>query len=181
MSAASSGSRLAAMLVLVTVGALALPSGRAWAHTQLESSTPAEGSLWSSPPATAQLVFSSAVDPALARVSVAAPDGTTAAPAPVVQGKRVTVPLQTSTAAGGYVVDYRVVSWDGHTVAGRLRFRVSAASSSGVAPVSLSSSPAPAEVTAGSSLANLWPVILAVLVTTVAAWTLTSRRRGRPA
>src|SRR4051794_33251201 len=125
MSMPGTGSRAAALLVLVTVGALVLPSERAWAHAQLESSTPAEGNLWSSPPATAQLVFSSAVDPALVRVSVAAPDGTTAAAGPVVQDKRVTVALQTSTSAGTYVVEYRVVSWDGHTVAGRLRFSVS--------------------------------------------------------
>ena len=137
--------------------------------------------MWSSPPPTAQLRFSSALDPTVVDVSVAAPDGTTATPRPAVRDEQLTVALQTTTSAGAYVVEYRVVSWDGHRVAGRLRFRVSAPSGSGVAPVSLSSSSSAAEVTAGSSLANLWPVILAVLVTSVAAWTLTTRRRCRPA
>jgi methionine-rich copper-binding protein CopC len=181
MSVPRTGSRAAAVLVLLTVAAFALPSGQAWAHAQLESGTPAEGSVWSSPPPTAQLRFSSALDPAVVDVTVAAPDGTTATPRPALHDKQVTVALQSTTSAGAYVVEYRVMSWDGHPVAGRLQFRVSAPSGSGVAPVPLSSPPSAADVSAGTSLANLWPVILAVLVTTVAAWTLATRHRGRPA
>jgi hypothetical protein len=76
------------------------------------------------------------------------------------------------------------VSWDGHTVAGRLQFRVEAASGSGGPPVDLSSPPSSAPAGARSSLGDLWPVIVAVLLTAataVAAWSLTTRRRRRPA
>lgn len=185
MSAPRTGSRAAALPALVTmlvmtIGAALLPRA-AWAHARLESSTPAEGSVWSSPPPSARLVFSSAVDPAPVTVSVTAPDGTTVTARPAVQNKQVTVPLPTTTSAGAYAVQYRVVSWDGHAVAGRLQFRVAAPSGSGAAPVALSPPPSSAEATGGRSLADLVPVILAVLVTTVVAWTLTIRRRGRPA
>jgi methionine-rich copper-binding protein CopC len=171
----------AALLVLVTAGALLLPSGQAWAHAQLEGSTPAEGSVWSSAPPTAQLVFSSAVDPAQVEVSVAAPDGTTGTVRATVQDKRVTVPLLTSRTAGAYAVRYRVMSWDGHRAEGRVRFSVQAASGSGTAPVALSSPASPSQTPPGSSVADLWPVIVAVLATIVIAWTLVTRRGARPA
>jgi len=159
----------AAVLVLAPV--------RALAHSQLVSSTPADGSVWSSPPETARLVFSSQVDPALVRVSVAAPDGTAATVRPQVQNRQVIVPVPGSRTAGGYEVRYRVVSVDGHTAAGQVAFRVQQATGAG-APAVLVSSPA-AAAAAPASLAQSWPVAVALLVTFAGVGGLALRRSRR--
>src|SRR5689334_5220264 len=106
LRASRNAGALVLMGVVAAVVVLALAPGHAWAHSRLVSSTPEDGSLWSSPPSTAQLAFSSHLDPALARVSVRAPDGTATTVRATVQDRQVSLPLPASSTAGGYVLRY---------------------------------------------------------------------------
>src|SRR4029078_7847167 len=104
----------------VWVVSLSVAAGGAGAAGRLVSSTREDGSLWASPPSTAQLAFSSHLDPALARVSVTAPDGTATTVRATVQDRQVSLPLPASSTAGGYVLRYRVRTADGHPLAGQV-------------------------------------------------------------
>jgi copper resistance protein C len=100
-----------------------VPGSAAWAHTTLVSSTPTDGAQVDSSPATIELVFSEPVNPELVTVVVSDAAGTEwQAGAPIVTGAVVSQPLQPLTQAGAYVLAYRVVSADGHPVAGQVGF-----------------------------------------------------------
>jgi methionine-rich copper-binding protein CopC len=113
------------------IGALLLgPAPIASAHTELLSTTPAEGATLQALPAAATLTFSDAVDARYTKVAVSTPAAAEPVPVtPTVSGSTVTVPL-TAAGAGGYAVVYRVVSADGHPVSGRLGFTVAGAATS---------------------------------------------------
>ena len=117
--------RVVALLVVVT----ALVGG-AWrlgyAHATLVSAEPVAGSVVATAPTRVRLVFSEAVEPALAQLSLDGGDGgvtplaTTGDPRDVYA---VIAPLGTLT-AGGYRVLWRVVSVDGHPVGGSFVFTI---------------------------------------------------------
>ena len=163
--------------VVAAVVVLAVTPGRSSAHSRLVSSTPEDGSLWSSPPSTAQLAFSSHLDPALARVSVTAPDGTATTVRATVQDRQVSLPLPASSTAGGYVLRYRVRTADGHPLAGQVSFEVETASGSGKAAVAVFSPPSAAGQR--SSPAGMWPMLAAVALALLGGGgLLVARRRG---
>lgn len=140
------------MAALGAVFLVALPvtaAAPAAAHVSLVSATPADGSTTARPPGRVELVFSEDVEAQFAQLVVLGPD---AAPvtsgAPVAEGTAVSVGLGASLPPGEYAVSFRVVSADGHPVAGELRFRHEPETTAAArAPVS---SPVP-DATAGAS------------------------------
>ena len=101
-------------------------AGAAWAHAALVSVTPRDGSLLTVAPTSVQLRFNEAVTAGAVNLVDAEGkvrgDATVKAAGPAIE---VTVPA--SLPNGTSVVSYRVISQDGHPVAGSVTFSVGAA------------------------------------------------------
>jgi copper transport protein len=112
---------LAAMAALLS--ALCIASV-AWAHATLVSSEPADGSVLALPPKMVQLHFNEGVAPAVIGVIDAAGKSRDVATRAV--GQSVLIVLPDDLPQGTQVVSYRVVSEDGHPVAGSMVFSIGA-------------------------------------------------------
>ncbi|MFL5950616.1 MAG: copper resistance CopC/CopD family protein [Gaiellaceae bacterium] len=118
--------RARALLVLLLCS-LALP-GSAWAHATLVRVTPENGTVLSTSPTAVRLVFDDGVR-AGSGIKAVRNDGSAsvlAGNARVVGGRTLVVPLRHRLADGDYTVLWRVVSDDGHTIAGVTVFGVGA-------------------------------------------------------
>ncbi|NHC45199.1 copper resistance CopC family protein [Motilibacter aurantiacus] len=126
--AASRARRAAAgaLVALLALGWLVLAGAApAAAHNSLVSSFPAEGEVLESAPPQVELAFDADVSGVGLALVLTGPDGQPVALGrPAADGQRVTAPLSGAAAAGAYALDWRVVSADGHPVAGRLSFSV---------------------------------------------------------
>ncbi|MFE3555783.1 copper resistance protein CopC [Streptomyces sp. NPDC059193] len=119
--------RAAARTLVVPLSAALLWAGApaAFAHTDLTSSTPADGATLDALPASIGLTFSDDMSREYAKLALTAPDGTAAgAGEPQVDGKSASLAVQPGLPPGTYTVGYRVVSADGHPVSGSYRFTV---------------------------------------------------------
>jgi copper transport protein len=116
-----------ALLVAVCFAAGAL------AHATLVSAEPADGSVLAQPPKTIQLRFSEGVTPTLVGLIDAA--GKTRDVTARAVDQTVVVTLPDDLPDGTQVVSYRVVSQDGHPVAGSLMFSIGVVTG-GVQPAS---------------------------------------------
>ncbi|HET7735521.1 MAG TPA: copper resistance protein CopC [Nocardioidaceae bacterium] len=104
------------------------------AHTELESSDPAEGAVLEEAPGVARLTFNEPVRPAGDAVPLLDATGTEwEAPSRAV-GAVVEIDLPDDLADGSYVVSWRVISADGDPVSGALTFAVGEPSDSVVPP-----------------------------------------------
>lgn len=130
-----SANRLALALAALTAFALVVGTAvvgsahPAYAHASLVSSDPDEGSTLDAAPTEVTLTFNEVVrEPAF--VVITAPDGKQQElDKPTIDGEVVTQALDPDTEAaihpgGAWTLAYRVVSDDGHTVQGHVRFRV---------------------------------------------------------
>jgi copper transport protein len=111
-------------LLIACLAALALP-GAAWAHAQLEGTTPARGAQLDRAPAAVAFRFSEDVTAGAGSVRVF--DGTgkeVQQGSPETDGKRVRVQLPGDLPDGGYTATYRVISADSHPVSGGFSFTV---------------------------------------------------------
>lgn len=126
----------ARVLVLPTaLAALAVPAPRAAAHTGLDTSSPGANATLAGLPPRVTLTFSDTMTEKYAKVAVTGPDGTPSATGdPQVSGKSVTLALGPASSTGRYTVGYRVVSADGHPVAGSFSFTVKAAGTPSPSP-----------------------------------------------
>ena len=102
----------------------------AWAHATLVSSEPADGSVLAQPPKMVQLHFNESVAPAVIGVIDAAGKARDVATRAV--GQSVLIVLPDDLPQGTQIVSYRVVSQDGHPVAGSMVFSIGAVT--GAAP-----------------------------------------------
>jgi copper transport protein len=118
---------LAAIAALLSVLCIA---GTAWAHATLVSSEPADGSVLSEPPKMVQLHFNEGVAPVVIGVIDAA--GKARDVTNRVVGQSVQIVLPDDLPQGTQIVSYRVVSEDGHPVAGSVLFSIGAVT--GAAP-----------------------------------------------
>ncbi|WP_073902641.1 copper resistance CopC family protein [Streptomyces sp. CB02009] len=126
-------------LALTVTWAAAPPAA---AHTDLVSTSPARGASLDRPPTAIRLTFSDEMTERYARVALTASDGSAADVAGLdVSGRTATLPVEPGLAAGTYTVGYRVVSADGHPVAGSFAFTVEG---SGPTPTSSPRAPSPA-------------------------------------
>src|SRR2546430_8198580 len=102
----------------------------AWAHAMLLSSEPADGSVLAQPPKVVQLHFNESIAPAA--ISVIDADGKAREVATRAVGQSVLIVLPDDLPQGTQIVSYRVVSQDGHPVAGSMVFSIGAVT--GAAP-----------------------------------------------
>ncbi len=102
----------------------------AWAHATLVSSEPADGSVLTLRPKMVQLHFNESVAPAVIGVIDAAGKARDVATRAI--GQSVLIVLPDDLPQGTQIVSYRVVSQDGHPVAGSLVFSIGAVT--GAAP-----------------------------------------------
>jgi copper transport protein len=111
---------------LVAAAALALPSA-AWSHAALLKTVPAASVVVSSPPKTIALVFSEAVEPRFAIVSVTDAAAHQFAGGPARRSSSNVDELDVSLKPlreGWFLVVWRVISADGHPVRGAYTFAV---------------------------------------------------------
>jgi copper transport protein len=130
---------LLAALFLAGMGLLAMASP-ALAHARLESTSPADGAVVSTAPASVSATFDEPVGVSPDSLRVFAPNGqqvdngnTTHGPVP----QEITVGLLPGLGKGTYTVGWHVVSADSHHVQGAFTFSVGAPSSTVVTPASL--------------------------------------------
>ena len=100
----------------------------AWAHATLLSSEPADGSVLAQPPKMVQLHFNESIAPAVIGVTDA--DGKARDVATRAVGQSVLIVLPDDLPQGTQIVSYRVVSQDGHPVAGSMVFSIGAVTGS---------------------------------------------------
>lgn len=101
-------------------------AGIATAHTALASSDPAKDVILTSPPTAITLTFTEDINPAFANILVSSSSGRdyTSGP-PQVIGPEIRAALRPDIPSTGvYTVGYRVVSADGHPVAGTFTFTI---------------------------------------------------------
>lgn len=120
-------------LLLALLLAVAGGSGPAWAHAVLLDSEPPDGAVLDAPPSAVELRFNEPVRPlSLRLLALREQDGTGTVIADErtasVDGERLRLPFPAAAAGtergSGYTVSFRVVSADGHPVAGSLVFQV---------------------------------------------------------
>ncbi|HET6710731.1 copper resistance CopC family protein [Amycolatopsis sp.] len=183
--------RLSGALVLALSGVL-LVAGPASAHTELKSSSPAEGASLAAPPRKIELTFEEPVTLQPDPLSVTGPDGAKwAVGTPLVVDAVISAPVTPAGPAGAYTLTYKVVSADGDKVTAAVRFTLTApVSSSAAAPTSPAAAttepatptPTPAPASDIGAAVPAWVWILVAVVGVVAAVVVALRflRRPRP-
>lgn len=156
-------------LACAAVALTAMPA--ASAHTVLISTDPAADATLATGPDTVSATFNEDLQPSFAAMTVVGPDTNLwSVGDPRVSGAVVSVPLRPLGPSGGYTVNYRVTSADGHVVSGSWSFTVTTATTAAPGPAASTEAP-------GTRI-PLWPFIVGVgtLVVVAAAWGL--RRRS---
>jgi copper transport protein len=128
--ASSSGSTRRALLnvciAMMLCGVLLAWTQAAQAHAALVGSDPIEGAVLDRAPAAVSLVFNEPVGPLAFKLFT--PDGGTLDPGPVQSiDDLVSIMLPPAAPQGAYLLSWRVVSGDGHPVAGVLSYAVGVA------------------------------------------------------
>ncbi|MDX6471674.1 MAG: copper transport protein [Gaiellaceae bacterium] len=118
--------RRALVPLVVVAAALVLPAA-AWSHAALLRTIPAASGVLSAPPKQVSLIYSEAVEPRFAVVSVTDAQATQLAAGPAHRSAsnvdELDVPLK-QLREGWYLVVWRVISVDGHPVRGAFTFAV---------------------------------------------------------
>jgi len=136
---------LAGLLAAVFGLLLASPAS---AHAELVASTPGNGARLAQAPAEVQMRFTEAVNLIPGGIRLVDEAGASVrTPEPAVAGHTLTWRMPTDLAQGSYVVSWRVVSSDGHPVAGAFSFGIGA----------------PARAVAGNTPTTPWMVVAARL------------------
>ncbi len=136
------------MVLLVTLASWFGLAGPAAAHNVLISSDPAEGATLQAAPAVVRLTFDQPVQDFQPVVTVIGPDNQRyESGPPAIDSTVVTAPVAGLSAAGPYVIAYRVVSADGHPVEGEVHFQLAEAAPTDSTPAE----PAPASGTGAGS------------------------------
>lgn len=110
---------LASLLLAVLGLAVAQPAA---AHSDLLSSTPANGAQLQQAPTSIELVFNEALGTTGLQLVASGPNGPVALGLPEIEGPRLSAQWPAETAAGEYTIGYRVVSADGHPIDGAIKF-----------------------------------------------------------
>ncbi|MGY1722309.1 copper resistance CopC family protein [Blastococcus sp. SYSU DS0533] len=190
--------RRTALLALLAGLSVLGTAPAALAHDGLVGTTPAAGTTVPTPPATVELAFTGEPLPLGTRVEVTDADGAVVSEGnPEIRVTTVVQALAGGLAAGGYHVEWRSTSSDGHALTGAFDFTVAGASTSaaataeGVAPALEPVAPAPEPVapspaaaaayvdppSSGTPVAGIWVAVGAVVLVGIGVL-LVSRQRG---
>lgn len=130
--------RLGPAAALLAALLAALPAGRAAAHAQLVAAEPPANAVLAEPPAEVVLEFSEPVEPLVLRWFPAG--GAAPLPAqPRAEGSRLVLPVPAGLGEGTQILSWRVVSADGHPVAGSHVFSIGTASGTAGPPTATAS------------------------------------------
>lgn len=139
-------------ILAVSTAMWAFGATSASAHSGLESSNPADGSVITEAPAAITLTFNEGLLADANSMSINAADGTNVVSANVQpNGSSVELPWPADLPAGEYQAAFRVVSADGHPVTGAISFTYAPAET---AAEPSSSSPAVSEAATAESSAS---------------------------
>lgn len=171
---------LAALMLCAIAAFVVAPA--ASAHDELLATDPEQGSVVDTLPEEISMTFSGLLldEAGATEVSVTSADGTSLTDGdPILDGTGLTQPLDGS-ASGTVTVLWRVVSSDGHPIAGDFTFDVGAASATSTS----AASPGPSESSAPENSGDdfPWPLVITVAIVVlgaglVVALVATSRRR----
>jgi methionine-rich copper-binding protein CopC len=179
--------RRTGLIVVAALAALWLASGLAHAHSQLLSSSPADGATLVEPPARVVLTFNEALIPDVDSVSINDGLGNVVSSQSIEpDGAVLSVPWPAGLPAGTYQVAYRVVSGDGHPVVGAINFTIAgtnaAAASTVPTPAAMRTPeevPVIESATEGEpSNLGLWAAGLTLIAAALAAGVWWRRRRS---
>jgi copper transport protein len=144
--------RIAGLAALLLFGARRL----AVAHATLLSSDPAAGAVLATSPSRIRLVFSEPIDASVSAMKlVGANDTVTLVVTRDPRDVHALIGTTPALAEGGYLVEWRTVSADGHRIAGKLEFSVGPAA---VAMPEVDTAAAPAAAGEMSSMPTVDPV-----------------------
>jgi copper resistance protein C len=159
------------LLLAVLALAATMTAPLASAHASRVSCQPADNALVTAGPEQVSATFNEQLQTSFAAMAVVGPDGNLwSVGEPTVRGAVVSIGVRPLGPVGGYMVNYRVTSADGHVVSGSWSFRLTVAGT-GIP------GPAPAATGAGGGVPT-WPfvVVAVVLVAGAALWAM--RRRS---
>jgi methionine-rich copper-binding protein CopC len=123
---------LVGTLTAVLLGAGTLP---AQAHDALVGTVPLNTELLTAAPSTVEVSFTAEPLPLGTEVRVVGPDGVQASDGPAeIRGTTVVQPLAADLPAGGYDVEWRSTSSDGHALTGEFTFSIAAPTPAAAAP-----------------------------------------------
>ena len=177
------------LAALAVTAAVLLPAAPAQAHAQLVGSDPARDATLTGAPAAVTLTFSERLNPDFTTVVISdAAKQRVATSAPAIDGSASTVTFTGTVGNGTYLVAYRVVSVDGHTVQGSYGFTVAdPALPAAVVPAAPPSAAAVAASSTGEGDGVPTGILLALggagvlLAVVAAAFFLAGRRRAATA
>ena len=167
-------SRLLAALVLAisfTVSAVAA-AGVASAHATRVATDPVENTELTQSPQKVSAMFSEALQPEFAAMTVVGPDGNLWSTGdPQVDGAVVSVGVRPLGPSGTYTVNYRVTSADGHVVSGSWSFKLTVSGTGTPGPSASATSPANDGI-------PVWPffVVAGLIVAGGALWAVQRQR-----
>lgn len=104
--------------------AMLVAAGSTSAHTQLVATDPADGTILAEPPSIVTLTFNEPVDPVDAGFVLVDASGSSQTVRHSGPGDRITVTLPPDLGEGTVTLGWRVISADGHPVAGGLSFSI---------------------------------------------------------
>lgn len=158
----------ALFVLLVVLGSLLGGAGPAAAHAELVDSDPAQGAVLDRLPDVVRLTFSEHVRQVPDGVRVFDPDGDELATTATARDEDLLVTIGDEVSGGTVVVAWRVVSEDGHPIAGSLTFSVGAPTAGRPA---LETVGAPRSVSFALSVSR-WPAYAGLLLAVGLVWFL---------
>jgi methionine-rich copper-binding protein CopC len=178
--------RRALTAVFASAAVLVLVTPPASAHTELDSSSPAEGASLAEAPTQIQLTFGEPVTLPPDSVKITGRDGTAwPVSTPVVAGNVVTAPVTPAGPAQAYTLTWKVVAQDGDNVTGTVHFTLAAAASTTAATRAAitevaTSSQAPVGVDTSTLPGWIWVLVAVVGLLVVIVLGLRFLRGGGP-
>jgi methionine-rich copper-binding protein CopC len=201
MKGHSNSDRLRAVVSLVIIiVALAAPAS-VFAHSELETATPADGAVLTAPPAEIVLTFSAALNPSKSSITLRDPSGTQISKSGVDPENDTVMRLTPPTLEPGtYEIQWTSVAEDGDLLRDTLHFQLTApitpaptpspsaapSAAPSVSPSPLASPsliPSPSPSAAGTPVASTADVLLPIVgaiavIVLLGAWLLRNRSRG---
>ena len=170
-------------VVLAVGAALLFGAAPAWAHSQLEGASPANGTSVATPPSNVSLTFNEDVQPGFTVITLIGPDGKDYHSGDVTEtDQTVAVGALPLGPAGVYQIGYRVVSADGHPVSGKTSFTLTTAGPGSpdakVPAATVAPNAVPSAAPADAGGAPVWPWIVGAVVL-VAGGVALALRLGR--